>query len=71
MAAALFEVIDFIEYPQAKEYLDTTLAYTKNKQDRLSDGTFCRKRFEYTSLWGDDLYMSVPYLVRAGNIIGD
>lgn len=65
MAAGLFEVYKIDPKPEYKAYLEKTIDYIANKQDRLNDGTFCRNRFGYTSLWGDDMYMSIPFLVRA------
>lgn len=44
--------------------IQDTADYIHKKQDRLEDGTFVRRRFQKTTLWADDLYMSVPFLVR-------
>ena len=65
MGAGLFEVVANNPQSQYIEYLEKCMQYIRSGQDRLDDGTFCRNRFGYTSLWGDDLYMSVPFLVRA------
>jgi unsaturated rhamnogalacturonyl hydrolase len=65
MGASLFEVLESDPKEEFKEYLEKSIDYISNHQDRLDDGTFCRRRFGYTSLWGDDLYMSIPFLVRA------
>ncbi len=35
--------------------------HMRNKQHRMPDGAFCRKN---DTMWIDDLYMSVPFLVR-------
>lgn len=59
--------------PQARyrDYLDVAANYIMNKEHRLQDGTLCRTRpFEMT-VWGDDLYMSVPFLARMGELTGD
>jgi len=71
MAAGLFEVYALDPKPEYKAYLDHVIDYIANKQDRLDDGTFCRNRFGYTSLWGDDLYMAVPFLIRAWKYTND
>ncbi len=71
MGAGLHEVINDLEEPAYNEYLDRVTHYIKYQQDRLNDGTFCRNRFGYTALWGDDLYMSIPFLVRAWKRTGD
>ncbi|MGE5351930.1 MAG: glycoside hydrolase family 88/105 protein [Acidobacteriota bacterium] len=40
--------------------------YVFNEQLRLPDGTFCRPEPEEGTVWADDLFMSVPLLLRAG-----
>lgn len=71
MAASLLEVIRENPEPSYEAYIQTCIDYIKQTQDRLDDGTFCRRRFGYSSLWGDDLYMGVPFLVRAWTYSGD
>ncbi len=39
-------------------------------QSRLADGTLCRPEPEEWTIWADDLFMSVPLLVRMGVITG-
>jgi unsaturated rhamnogalacturonyl hydrolase len=70
MAAGLFEVVETDPQPEYMAYLEKCMDYIAHGQDRLVDGTFCRNRFGYTALWGDDLYMSVPFLVRAWKFSG-
>lgn len=49
--------------------------YITNQQIRLPDGTFFRKNlmheFHEDTMWADDLYMSVPFLVRYYQLSGD
>lgn len=45
--------------------------YLLNKQVRLEDGTFCRPEPVELTVWADDLFMSVPYLVRLGKLNND
>ena len=71
MASGLLEVIEENPEPSHEAYIKKCINYITNTQDRLDDETFCRRRFGYTSLWGDDLYMSVPFLVRAWKHTGD
>jgi unsaturated rhamnogalacturonyl hydrolase len=71
MAAGLFEVYKTDPKPEYKAYLESIIDYIANKQDRLEDGTFCRNRFGFTSLWGDDLYMSVPFLIKTWQYTND
>lgn len=40
-------------------------------QFRLEDGTFCRPEPFMMSVWADDLFMSVPFLVRLGKLTGE
>ncbi len=57
-----------------KDYLpliDTIADYISNRQFRLKDGTLARHRPQYVSVWADDLYMSVPFLVNMGKLTGD
>lgn len=50
--------------PIIKNYIN----YIMYKEYRLSDGTFARNRPQHNTLWLDDLYMSVPALVRIGQM---
>ncbi len=42
--------------------------FVVNNQSRLADGTFCRPEPEEWTVWADDLFMSVPLLVRMGKL---
>ena len=53
------------------EVINVTADYISNKQFRLDDGTLARHRPQYQSIWADDLYMSVPFLVNMGLLTGD
>jgi rhamnogalacturonyl hydrolase YesR len=41
------------------------------KENRLKDGTFSRTFPYEMTVWGDDLYMSIPFLARMGALTGD
>ena len=71
MAAGLIEILEYEDNKQFREYLAGVMDYLLKKQDRLEDGTFCRTRFGITTLWADDLYMSVPFLVRMHTLNGE
>jgi rhamnogalacturonyl hydrolase YesR len=71
MAAGLFDVFEEDSKENYKNYLELFIEFITKKQDRLDDGTFCRRRFGYTQIWGDDLYMSVPFLIRAWKYTGN
>lgn len=70
MGAALIEVLEAESDPAYRSYLDRVAAYISSEQDRLEDGTFVRRRFGITSLWADDLFMSVPFLVQLYRMTG-
>lgn len=45
--------------------------YVSAGQVRLPDGTLCRYEHRPFTVWGDDLFMSVPFLVRLGRKTGE
>ena len=45
--------------------------YVMHGQQRLPDGTFCRPEPVDSTVWADDLFMSVPFLLRMAEITGD
>lgn len=51
-----------------KPIVDKVLEYIAYGQSRLSDGTFCRPEPKKMTVWADDLFMSVPFLVRAAKL---
>jgi rhamnogalacturonyl hydrolase YesR len=56
--------------PDLSATIDRFADYIRHKQLRLDDGTLCRDRpFRY-SVWGDDMYMSVPFLAQMGAMTG-
>jgi rhamnogalacturonyl hydrolase YesR len=53
------------------QYLDVInpiAEYVISEQMRLDDGTLCRPEPERRTVWADDLFMSVPFLVRMAKI---
>ena len=54
----------------SKELIEKIADYVMTKQTRLEDGTFARPEPKWT-IWADDLFMSVPFLVRFGRLTGD
>jgi unsaturated rhamnogalacturonyl hydrolase len=71
MAASVIEVYNLVRREDYREYIDKTARHIMEVQDRLSDGTLARKFPHKMTLWADDLYMSVPFLARMGNLTGD
>ena len=47
------------------------LDYVLNKQMRLPDSTFCRPEPEPETVWADDLFMTVPFLLEMAKISGN
>jgi len=45
--------------------------YVMNGQERLPDRTFSRPEPEPATVWADDLFMSVPFLLRMAKITGE
>jgi unsaturated rhamnogalacturonyl hydrolase len=71
MGAALAE---YYRADHQKRYLSALYRianYIENVQLRLGDKTLSRPDPRYMTLWADDLYMSVPFLVQMGRIMED
>jgi len=71
MGASVIEVYNLVQRKDYKDYIDKTARHILEKQDRLSDGTLVRKTPHMMTLWADDLFMSVPFLARMGNLTGE
>ena len=54
-----------------RPWIDNYVRYVSSQQFRLADGTLARNRPLPSSLWLDDLYMSVPCLAQAGKLTGE
>ncbi|GEP96577.1 hypothetical protein CCY01nite_28370 [Chitinophaga cymbidii] len=60
------------EKNEALKALVTSIAdYVTREQVRLKDGTFCRPEPVEFTVWADDLFMSVPFLLQMAKITGD
>ncbi|MCG8528921.1 MAG: glycoside hydrolase family 88 protein [Opitutales bacterium] len=57
--------------PHAKEVIDRALRQAAVEQVRLEDGTLARPEPEYLSVWADDMFMAVPFLIRASEMKQD
>jgi unsaturated rhamnogalacturonyl hydrolase len=68
MAAGLCDVDALAHQKAYRAYLDRAANYISTKQLRLADGTLCRPQPRFETIWADDLFMSVPFLARMGNI---
>lgn len=54
-----------------QKILQPVADYILHRQVRLPDGTFCRPEPMAYTVWCDDLFMSVPFLLRWASITGD
>lgn len=71
MGASLIEVYRRDRQSRYKEYIDQAATYIHTRQYRLDDSTFVRP-FPYKwTIWADDLYMSVSFLSRMGELTGE
>ena len=71
MGAGVIEVYNLVKREDYREYINKTAIHIMEKQDRLPDGTLVRKSPHEMTLWADDLFMSVPFLARMGNLTGE
>ncbi len=51
--------------------IDNYIDYIMNKEYRLADGTFARKRPQYNTVWLDDMFMGIPAIANMGKLTGD
>ena len=70
MAASLAELYQTDRKDAYKAYLDSTEEHILRRQTRLADGILARPFPHRNTVWADDLYMSVPFLARMGNLTG-
>lgn len=57
--------------PKYDTIIKMVLDYVSNGQTRLNDGTLCRPEPRKMTVWADDLFMSVPYLLRASKLFNN
>lgn len=75
--AMISSTLDYYNHPKGKkndeyvQYANFVGDFLKNKKLRMEDGTFVRTFPQRNTLWGDDLYMSVPLLTRLYKLTGD
>lgn len=56
--------------PALQKVIKPVGEYILKKQVRLPDGTYCRPEPTKYTVWADDLFMSVPFLLRMGTMTG-
>ncbi len=68
MGAGILAVYETDPQQRYLDYLNKASDYILNEEFRLEDGVFIRDRPYKMTIWGDDLYMSVPFLARMGDL---
>ncbi len=71
MGASLIEVYRHDRQNRYRTYIDQAARYITTKQFRYEDSTFIRPNPQRWTIWADDLYMSVSFLARMGELTGD
>ncbi|RQV95235.1 MAG: glycosyl hydrolase [Calditrichaeota bacterium] len=70
IGASVIEVYQLDKQEKYRQYILQAAQHIMDKQSRMEDETFVRS-FPYKwTLWADDLYMSVPFLVRMWELEG-
>ena len=68
MAAAMIRLqMKGQERPCYEPVIDRYVDYIMNKEYRLSDGTYARRRPHHNTVWLDDMYMAIPALAWYGS----
>ncbi|RYE18646.1 MAG: glycosyl hydrolase [Sphingobacteriaceae bacterium] len=71
MGASVAEVYSLSPKPEYKNYVLKAAKHLTEERSRLTDGTFVRAFPQKMTLWADDLYMSVPFLVETAKLTGE
>jgi unsaturated rhamnogalacturonyl hydrolase len=71
MGASVLEVYRSDKQERYRKYIDLAAKHIEKIQPRLDDGTLVRSFPRKWTLWADDLYMSVSFLSRMGEMSGD
>jgi len=71
MGASLVEVYQKDPQERYRAYLNKAAKYLLINQNRLPDSTLVRAFPVKWTIWADDLYMSVSFLSRMGELTGD
>jgi unsaturated rhamnogalacturonyl hydrolase len=71
IGAALVKAYAKKQDPRYKEIIDLVDDFISNKMSRMPDRTIARTRPFPVSIWGDDIYMCVPFLAQMGKLTGN
>ncbi|THF72900.1 glycoside hydrolase family 88/105 protein [Cohnella fermenti] len=73
-ASAMLEAYRDCPEPSSLRVAEAVADFMMNRQERKEDGVFyraCPGYYMENTLWGDDLYMSVPFLIRYARLTGE
>ena len=71
MGASVIGVYSRDQQQRYRRYIDLAANHIEKVQPRLHDGTLVRSFPRKWTIWADDLYMSVSFLCRMGEMTGD
>ncbi|RYE39968.1 MAG: glycosyl hydrolase, partial [Sphingobacteriales bacterium] len=71
ISASIIEVYAKEPKPEYKAYVEKAANHLIKERPRMKDGTLVRAFPRQMTLWADDLYMSVPFLVNMTTLSGD
>lgn len=71
MGASVIEIYKTDQQKRYWNYITKAANHILDKQDRLEDGTLVRSFPRKWTLWADDLYMSISFLCRMGELTGE
>jgi len=71
IGASMIEIYKKVKREDYKEYILKGARRISEGQERLDDRTLCRAFPHKMTIWADDLYMSVPFLVRLAQLTAD
>jgi unsaturated rhamnogalacturonyl hydrolase len=71
IGASMIDIQKKVKRDDYKEYIMNGAKRISQGQERLEDHTLVRVFPHKMTLWADDLYMSVPFLVRLAEFTGD
>jgi rhamnogalacturonyl hydrolase YesR len=69
--AVTTDLLVYVPDDRLKRYVERATLYATTDQVRLPDGTLARNRPRRFTIWADDLFMSVPFLVRTYGRTGE
>jgi unsaturated rhamnogalacturonyl hydrolase len=71
MGASALEVYRSNKQERYRKYIDLAAEHIEKTQPRLDDGTLVRSFPRKWTVWADDLYMSISFLSRMGEMSGN